>query len=114
MALNTDRARDSATQPLRAGWVALPSRGDGRQESKFQSAASTYQDSARRGLARDEFPRPVLGLRDEVSLHQVLGLGLADWRGLTLLREELVFFLLFLILAGILVPAAEEGEGPPY
>lgn len=75
---------------------------------------ATYQDSARRGLARDELPRPVLGLRDEVSLHQVLGLGLAGGLArLALLREELVFFL-FLILAGILVPAAEEGEGPPY
>lgn len=72
---------------------------------------NTYQDSARRGLARDELPRPVLGLCDEVSLHQVLGLGLAG--GLGLLREELLLFL-FLKLGGLLVPAAEEGEGPPY
>lgn len=64
---------------------------------------SSYQNSARGGLSRDKFPRPVLGLGHEGALE-------------FLLAALRLLFLLFGVVGRVLrfLATAQEGEGAPY
>lgn len=64
----------------------------------------TYQDTARRGLSRNEFSRPILGFRHERPFELLLAL------------PRSLLFLLLGIVGSILrfLPAAQKRERSPY